>query len=153
MTETPQQAQQGVADAVNNLSENSRALVRHEIAAVQNEMWAKAKQALPAAGLLGAAGFFGVLSAAAAYRLSIRLLEQTMPPAAAAFTATAAYGAAAGAAGAIGFRQLREMPSLFPAETARETAETARDTARETAKTVTSETTRAAKRARPGAAG
>ena len=142
MTETPQQAQQGVADAVNNLSENSRALVRHEIAAVQTEMWAKAKQALPAAGLLGAAGFFGVLSAAAAYRLSIRLLEQAMPPAAAAFTATAAYGAAAGAAGAVGIRQLREMPPLFPA-----------DTARETAKTVTTETARAARGGRPGAAG
>jgi hypothetical protein len=142
MTETPQQAQQGVADAVNNLSDSSRALVRHEIAAVQTEMLAKAKQALPAAGLLGAAGFFGVLSAAAAYRLSIRLPEQAMPPAAAVFTATAAYGAAAGAAGAVGFRQLREMPPLFPA-----------DTARETAKTVTSEAARAAQRGRPGTNG
>jgi hypothetical protein len=37
-------------------------------------MWDKAKQALPAAGLLGAAAFFGVLSAAA-------LLPPKYPPA------------------------------------------------------------------------
>lgn len=42
MSETPQEAQAGVADALRDLSDNSRALVRHEIAAAQQEMWDKA---------------------------------------------------------------------------------------------------------------
>ena len=127
MTETPQQAQAGVADALRDLSDNSRALVRHEITAAQREMWDKAKDALPAAGLLGAAAFFGVLSAAASFRLSIRLLEKGLPPATAAFVATAAYGAAAGAAGIAGAKRLRELPPLLPTETARESVKTAAD--------------------------
>jgi hypothetical protein len=128
MTETPQEAQAGVADALRDLSDNSRALVRHEIAAAQQETLGKVRQALPAAALLGAAAFLGVLSAAA-FRLSIQLLEKAMAPEAAAFTAAAGYGAAAGAAGALGLQRLRQMPPLFPAETARETVKTAADTA------------------------
>lgn len=128
MSETPQQAQAGVADALRDLSDNSRALVRHEIAAAQQEMWDKAKEALPAAGLLAAAAFFGVLSAAASFRLSIRLLEKSLPPAAAAFTATAGYAVAAGAAGAMGIQRLRKIPSLLPVQTARDTARTVADT-------------------------
>lgn len=128
MSETPQEAQAGVADALRDLSDNSRALVRHEIAAAQKETLAKARQALPAAGLLAAAAFFGVLSAAASFRLSLRLLEKSMPPAAAALTAAAGYGVAAGAAGAVGIQRLRAIQPLFPVETARETVKTVADT-------------------------
>jgi hypothetical protein len=129
MSETPQEAQAGVADALRDLSDNSRALVRHEITAAQQEMWDKAKQAMPAAGLLAAAAFFGVLSAAASFRVSMRLLEKTLPPAAAAFTAAAGYGVAAGVAGAMGVRRLHQIQPLFPAQTARETVKTVADTA------------------------
>jgi hypothetical protein len=127
MTETPEQAQAGVADALQDLSENSRALVRHEIASAQREMLGKAKQALPALGLLGAAALFGTLSAAASFRLSIRLLEKRLPPATAAFVAAAGYGAAAGAAAATGLQRLRAVQPLFPAKTARDTAKTVAD--------------------------
>lgn len=133
MTETPQEAQAGVADALRDLSDNSRALVRHEIAAAQQEMLDKAKQAIPAAGLLGAAAFFGLLSAAACYRLSIRLFEKALPPATAAFAAAAVYGTAAGGAAALGMQRLRTIQPLFPAKTARETAETVADTTAEAA--------------------
>jgi hypothetical protein len=125
MTETPQEAQAGVADALRDLSDNSRALVRHEIAAAQREMWGKARQALPAAALLGAAACLGMLSAAASFRLSIPLLEKALPPPAAAFTAAAGYGVAAGAAGALGIQRLRQAQPLFPAETARQAANAA----------------------------
>jgi hypothetical protein len=127
MTETPEQAQAGVADALHDLSDNSRALVRHEIAAAQREMLGKAKQALPALGLLGAAAFFGTLSAAASFRLSVRLLEKSLPPAAAAFAAAAGYGMAAGAAAVMGVQRLQAIRPLFPAETARDTARTVAD--------------------------
>ncbi|HEY7277949.1 MAG TPA: phage holin family protein [Trebonia sp.] len=134
MSETPQEAQAGVADALRDLSDNSRVLVRHEIAAAQKEMWDKVRRALPAAGLLGAAAFLGVMSAAASYRLSIRLLEKSLPSATAAFTAAAGYGAAAGVAGAYGMKQLRAVQPLFPAETARETVKTVADTTAEAAR-------------------
>lgn len=128
MTQTQQEAQEGVAGALQGLSDNSRALVRHEIAAAQKEMWDKAKQALPAAGLLAAAALFGVPSAAASFRLSVRLLEKSLPPAAAAFTAAAGYGVAAGVAGTMGIQRLRQIQPLFPAETARETVQTVANT-------------------------
>lgn len=134
MSETPQEAQAGVADALRDLSDNSRALVRHEIAAAQKETWDKAKRALPAAGLLGAAAVLGAMSAAASYRLSIRLLEKGLPSAAAAFTAAAGYGVAAGVAGALGMKQLRTVRPLLPAETARETAKTVAGAAAEAAR-------------------
>jgi hypothetical protein len=44
MGETPQEAQADVADALRDLSDNSRALARHELAAAQQEMWDKAKR-------------------------------------------------------------------------------------------------------------
>ena len=122
MTETPEQAQAGVADALHDLSENSRALVRHEIAAAQREMLGKARQSLPALGLLGAAALCGTFSAAASFRLSLRLLEKRLPPATAAFAAAAGYGVAAGAAAAVGLQRLQAVQPLFPAETARDTA-------------------------------
>lgn len=130
MSETPQEAQAGVADAVRDLSENSRALVRHEIAAVQKEMLGTVKQALPAAGLLGAAAVFGVLSAAASFRLSVRLLEKSLSPATAALTAAAGYAVAAGAAGAVGIQRIRAAQPVLRADTARETVKTAANTAK-----------------------
>lgn len=135
MSETQQESQEGVADAVRGLSDNTSALVRHEIAAAQREMLGKVKEALPALGLLGAGVFFGVLSAAATYRLSVRLLEKVLPPATAASVAAAGYGVAAGAAGAIGIRQLRANQPLFPVQTVRQTVETAADTAKSVAGT------------------
>jgi hypothetical protein len=135
MSETPQEARDGVADAVRGLSDNTGALVRHEIAAAQREMLASAKQALPAIGLLAAASFFGVLSAAAGYRLSVRLLEKALPPATAASMAAVGYGMLAGAAGTIGVRQLRTRRPLVPAETVRDTVKTVADTAKTVADT------------------
>jgi hypothetical protein len=129
MSETSEQAQEGVASAVRGLSDNTRALVRHEIVAVQKEALGRVRQAWPAAGLLGAAGLFGVLTAAASFRLSIRLLEKSLSPATAALTATAGYAVAAGAAGAMGIQQLRAAPSVLPAETVKAATAKAKTTA------------------------
>jgi hypothetical protein len=54
MTETPDEAQAGVSNALHDLSENSRTLVRHEVDAAQREMWAKVREGAPAFALLGA---------------------------------------------------------------------------------------------------
>ncbi|HZR48103.1 MAG TPA: phage holin family protein [Streptosporangiaceae bacterium] len=129
MTEAPRQAQAGVAGALNELSDHSRALVRHEIAAAQREVLANLKGGLPAFALLGAGGLLGVLSVAASFRLSLRLLEKVLSPTAAAGTATAGFGLAAGATTVAGLRLMRDVPPLFPVETARDAARTVAQTA------------------------
>ena len=145
MSETPQEAQAGVADAVRGLSDNTQALVRHEIMAAQREMLDKAKQFLPAIGLLGAAGFFGLLSASASYRLSVRLLEKSLSPATAAFVAAAGYGAAAGAAGTVGIARLRASKAPVPAATIRQAVATVAGTAKGMAGTAAKTATDTAK--------
>jgi hypothetical protein len=127
MTETPDEAQAGVSNALHDLSENSRTLVRHEVDAAQREMWAKVKEGTPAFALLGAAGFLGLLSAAASYRLSLRLLEKLLPPVPAALVAAAGYGAGTGFAAVFGLRRLRDVPPLLPTETARQTRQVVAD--------------------------
>lgn len=119
--------QAGIAQAVGDLSEQTRNLVRQEINIAQREMRDKAVQSLPAIALAAAAAFFGLLTVASAYRLSVRLLEKRMSPAGAALAATLAYGAAAGGSGVLAAQQIRKLPSLFPAETARQTSEAVAD--------------------------
>lgn len=129
MTEPPQTPEAGIADAVRDLSENSRVLVRREMSAAQREMWAKAKESAPVFGLLAASGVLGLLAAASAYRLSLRLLEKVFPPVPAALVAAAGYGTAAGFTAAVGSRRLKDLPPLFPTETARQAGEAIADTA------------------------
>jgi uncharacterized protein (DUF1684 family) len=86
------------------------------------EAWNKARQGGPAAGLLAASGVLALFATVSAYRLSLRLLEKRLSPAAAAFAATSGYGAAAVAAGVLGYARLRKAPLPLPTETAREAA-------------------------------
>ena len=130
-TPTHQDAQAGVADALRDLSDSSRILVQQEVASAQREMWDKARQAAPAIALLAGAACFAGAAAAASFRLSLRLLEKSLSPTAAAFTATAVYGAAASAAGAVGAWRLRQAGPLFPAETARQAAADIADATRQ----------------------
>lgn len=122
MTEPEHTPQAGIADALGDLSEQTRLLVRREIDAAQQELWVKVKKSAPAAALVATAGIFGVLATASSYRYSLRLLEKRLPPATAALLAAGVYGAGAVGAGAAGAQRLRELPAPFPTETARETA-------------------------------
>jgi hypothetical protein len=120
MTESNESPQAGVAGALHDLSEQTRILVRHEVEAAQREMLGKAKASVPALALAALAGALGLAAAASSYRYSLRLLETRLPPAAAALTATLGYGAGAAAAAVLAARRLRELPPLFPSETARQ---------------------------------
>lgn len=128
MSETSQTPQDGVAEALHDLSDQTGALVRHEIKSGQKEIWDKARQSGPALALLAGSGTLTLFAAASLYRWSLRLLERRLSPAAAALAATVGYGAAAAAAAVFGYRRLREAPLPIPAETARETAEALRET-------------------------
>jgi hypothetical protein len=122
VTEASHTPQEGIADALHDLSDNTAALARREVRSALQETWQKARQGGPAAALLGAAGLLGLFAAASAYRLSLRLLEKRLPPATAALVATGIYGAAAAGAALLGYARLREVSLPLPTGTARETA-------------------------------
>jgi uncharacterized protein (DUF1684 family) len=122
VSETSRAPQEGIAEALHDLSDSTAALAQREARAALREMWEKARQNGPAGGLLAAAGVLALLAAASSYRLSLRLLEKRLSPVAAALAATAGYGTAAAAAGVLGYTRLRKVPLPLPTQTARETA-------------------------------
>jgi putative superfamily III holin-X len=125
VTEASQAPQEGIAEALHDLSDHTAALARREVRSAAREMWEKARQGGPAAALLAAGGVLALAAAASAYRLSLRLLERRLSPAGAAFAAVAGYGTAAGVAGALGYARLRQIPLPLPADTAGEVASAA----------------------------
>lgn len=125
MTDT-HDAQAGIAGALGQLSEETRALVRQEIDSARDELWERAKALGPAVGLLALAGGLGVASAASAYRLALRIVERATSPGVAALVATAGFGTGSAAALAAGLGRLREAPLPVPAATAADAAEAAR---------------------------
>lgn len=130
MSESERAAQAGVADAIGQLSEQTRVLVRREIEAVQREMLDRGRQAGPGIALAAAAAVFSLLAGASAYRWSLRLLEKVLPPASAAFVSMTLCGAAAGGAAVAGARRLRTAPAPVPVDTAAVTGAAARAAAR-----------------------
>src|SRR4051794_4362737 len=112
--QTHQSPQVGIAEALTDLTQQTRTLVRDEIAAAQRETWDKAVASAPAVGLLAGAGGLCLLSLASAFRASVRLLEIRLPPVPAALVATALYGAGAAGAAVVGVQRLRTLPVPFP---------------------------------------
>jgi uncharacterized protein (DUF1684 family) len=123
VNEISQAPQEGIAEALHDLSDHTAALARREVRSALRETWKKARQEGPAAALFAASGVLALFATVSAYRLSLRLLEKRMSPAAAALAATSGYGAAAAAAGLLGYARLRKAPLPLPTETARETAD------------------------------
>ena len=122
VTEPEHTPQAGIADALGDLSEQTRLLVRQEIDAAQRELWTKVKSSAPAATLVATAGLFAVLATASSYRYSLRLLEKRLPPATAALVAAGVYSSGAVGAAAAALPRLRQLPAPFPTDTAQETA-------------------------------
>lgn len=120
-TDAPRTPEAGISDALYDLSDQTRVLVRREVDSALREMWDKARQTGPAMGLLAASAALTLFAAASCYRLSLRWLDQRLSPPAAALTAMIGYGAAAAGAGALGARRLTQVPLPVPARTVRET--------------------------------
>lgn len=119
----PQRAQEGIADALGRLSEETRVLVRAELEQAQTEAWSKLKQAAPGLGLVAVGGALGVAAGASAYRVALRALEKPLPPLAAAVVAMVGFAGGSVVAITTGLQQLRESPLPLPSETAREGAD------------------------------
>src|SRR5579884_1060069 len=106
MSEAQQDPVEGVSHALNDLSEQTRLLVRQEVQAAREEVVERLRAAAPGVGLAAVAGVLGMTAAASAYRWFLRLLEKMLPPATAAFVATALPGAVAGMAAVAAKRKL-----------------------------------------------
>lgn len=102
-------------------------LAQYVVESAHQEVVTKAKMGAPALRTATVAGACGALAAAAAYRLSVLLLEKVMPSEMAALTAMAVYGTGAGWAAAVTLRRLRETPLPLPIDTARRVADAVAD--------------------------
>lgn len=112
--------QAGIADALAQLSEETRVLVRNELRSAQQEVWEKAKAAAPALALVGGGIALGAAASASAYRFVLRVLERATSPGFGALLATAGFGAGAFVALSAGIDQLRDVELPLPSETVRE---------------------------------
>jgi hypothetical protein len=130
----PNNPEEGLADALGEVGERTRELVRAEVGAIRSETERKLRAAMPAVALLGLAGGCGLLAVAASYRLTLRLFERLMAPGPAAATAMLGYGAVGAAAGLAGASRLRRGPVPFPTETLRRTSDGAAEGVREAAR-------------------
>ena len=110
----------GVARALTELSEETSGLVRREVQAARTEFLDKMTANVPGVAMVGAAATLTVLSLASSHRWLLRTLEKRFPPTTTALLATVGYAAAAGAAGVLGVKWLREAPTPVPAETVRD---------------------------------
>lgn len=129
MSDSSRSPEAGIAEALAQISEETRALVRTEIERARDETVRRARAATPAAALLGAGALFGLASVASAYRLVLRILERMSTPSVGAFLAMAGFGAGAVVCLGKGRGRLAEAPAPLPVDTARDAAATVRDTA------------------------
>jgi hypothetical protein len=135
MTDTSGSPESDFTEAVQDLSDQTRLLVRREITAALREMAGRAKQGIPAAALLASAGVFGIFTIVSSYRLSLRLLERRLSPAAAAMVAVAGYGTGAACAAAAAAVQLRRTPLPVPSRTTRDASQAVASAAAESGAT------------------
>jgi hypothetical protein len=114
-----------IAQTVEQLSEQTRRLVRQEINAMRAEMWERAKAAAPATAAFGAAGLLSLFAVASAYRTVARTFDKALPPFTSALVSTLAFAAGAAGAAFAGVRLLEQTPAPVPADTVRHTREAA----------------------------
>lgn len=114
--------QQGVASAINDLGEQTAALVRSEIEAVREEMVGRAKQWAPALGLMGVSASAGVFAGASVYRLAARMMDKLFPPVLSSLVTGVGFAALAVVASTKAIQMIRGLPAPVPARTASTTA-------------------------------
>jgi hypothetical protein len=114
---TPENA--STSELLRQLSEQVSTLVAQEVGNAQAEMVEKVRQAAKGAALLGAAGVCAAMAAGTGAAFVVRLFDRILPPRTAAFTATAALGATAGALAASARQELRPVGPLIPQRTLR----------------------------------
>ena len=102
---------------VDDLTSDTRDLVRAEVRRGQQEMLAKAREASKGAALLGGAAVLGGLAAGTSATFVVRVLGKVLPPPSAAFVTTVLFSGGAAGLAAAGVAELRRVGSLLPEET------------------------------------
>jgi hypothetical protein len=125
--------EEGLAEAIGDLTDQTRALVQREVDAARTEMWEKARASAPALALLGVSAALGLGAAASGYRWTMRFFEKMMPPAAAAAFGTTIYGIGAAVAGALAAQRLRDLPMPVPTRAVQAASDAVGRTARSVA--------------------
>ncbi len=108
---------QGIADLLKRLSEETTTLVKQELDLAKAETTQKAKAAGTGAGLLGGAGIIGLLTAIAFTVFLIALLDTFMVTWLAALIVTVLYAAVAGVLALRGKKELQEATPAKPEQT------------------------------------
>jgi hypothetical protein len=106
-----------IAELLGQLSEQTAALVRHELDLARAELTTKGRQAGIGAGMFGAAGLFGLYALGALTACLILALSTAMDGWLAALIVTAAYGAVAGVLALTGRNRVKESVPPVPEQT------------------------------------
>lgn len=107
-----------VAQLVQDMSEQTRRLIRDELVLATAELKQKGKRAGVGAGLTGAAGMIALFGAGTMIACAVLALALVLPAWAAALIIGVALFAAAGIAALLGRRQLKSAGSPVPEEAA-----------------------------------
>lgn len=126
MSQQSQEPAERIADALGDVSEHTRRLVRQEVASARQEVIDRLKAGAPGMGLAGLSMGLGLVAAASGYRLLLRILERFMPPTAAALTATVVPGGLAAVTAVAAKRSLSQAPAPLPTDTVAATGEAAK---------------------------
>jgi Putative Actinobacterial Holin-X, holin superfamily III len=106
-----------VEELVQMVSEQVVALGRQEVELARREIIAKAKQAAPGAGMVGAAALLATLSTGTGTAALVLALAGRPRPCAAALAVTALYGGGAAALARTGIARVRAAGPPVPEET------------------------------------
>jgi hypothetical protein len=121
-----------VAELLGQLSEQTAALVRHELDLARAELTTKGKQAGIGAGMFGGAGLFGLYALGALTACLILALATAMDGWLAALIVAAVYGAIAGVLALTGKNRVKQGVPPVPEQT----VETVREDVEETRRRV-----------------
>lgn len=127
VTETTGSPEEGIANAIHALSDQTATLVRQELEAAKAELLGKATTWTPALGLVALAGGSGLFAVASSYRLVVRVIDKILPSGVATVVTPALFGSLSLYAGRQATRQIsRGEPPPVPTETAKATADAVR---------------------------
>jgi nitrate/nitrite transporter NarK len=130
MTDGNQLSEEAIGDLVRKLADETKTLVRQELALAQAELQEKGKRAGIGGGLFGAAGLLSVYIVGALVATAILLLSEAVVPWLAAALVAVALAAIAGVLALVGKRQADQATPPVP-ERAKRSAERDVETVKE----------------------
>ena len=114
-------------DAIRDLVDDVRGLLKDELRSAQDELAGKARVASEGVLLLGVAAVLAAVAAGTSTTMIMRVLEKVLPPILAAAVATIIFTAAAAVLARVGLAELRRALPLVPEQALDELREEIRE--------------------------